>query len=96
MEHLAAFMLLVGCSSDASVCKEIPVSVPAYESLADCQNGIPLQIRLSQSNAPRILGACKAISDEALDESASIEWAVSHDGRLSIDFNAEPQIVASK
>ena len=96
MEQIAAFMLLVGCSGDASVCKEIPVPVPAYESLASCQNDIPLQIRLSNSDSSRVFGACKSVSPQDFEQSASIDWAVSRDGNLSISFEPDSQIVASR
>ncbi|NDV85700.1 hypothetical protein GTW51_03190 [Aurantimonas aggregata] len=96
MEHVAAFMLLVGCSSDATLCKEIPVPVPAYETLAECQSDLPLQIRLSGSTDRRVLGACKAVDEEVFEQSASIDWAVSRSGQLLITFDAEPQIVAAR
>ena len=48
MEHIAAFMLLVGCNADASVCKEIPVPVAAYEDQADCGRDLSLQMRLPE------------------------------------------------
>ena len=96
MEHVAAFMLLVGCSGDASVCKEIPVHVPAYETVAECQQDLGLQIRLSGSEQRKVYGACKAVDEEVFEQSASIDWAVSRDGQLLITFDAEPQMVASR
>ncbi|HEY9055797.1 MAG TPA: hypothetical protein VIN77_01480 [Aurantimonas sp.] len=96
MEHVAAFMLLVGCSGDASVCREIPVPVPAYESLEECQKDLVLEMRLSGSTERRVLGACKAVDEEVFEQSASIDWAVSRNGELLITFDAEPQMVASR
>ncbi|HDZ75544.1 hypothetical protein VSX64_14715 [Aurantimonas sp. C2-6-R+9] len=96
MEHVAAFMLLVGCSGDASVCREIPVPVPAYESVEECRRDLALEMRLSGSTESRVLGACKAVDADVFEQSASIDWAVSRTGELLITFDAEPQMVASR
>lgn len=96
MEHVAAFMLLVGCSGDASVCREIPVPAPAYESLEECRSDLVLEMRLSGSTERRVLGACKAVDAGILEQSATIDWAVSRNGELLITFDAEPQMVASR
>lgn len=96
MEHVAAFMLLVGCSGDASVCREIPVPAPAYESLEECQGNLALEMRLSGATERKVLGACKAVDESVFEQSASIDWAVSRSGELLITFDAEPQMVASR
>lgn len=96
MEHLAALMLLVGCSGDVSVCKEIPTSVPAYQNVADCQADLPIQIRMIGSADKRVYGACKAVSADLFEQPATIDWAVSRDGRLMVDVTAKPQQVASR
>jgi hypothetical protein len=96
MEHVAAFMLLVGCSGDISVCKEIPVPVPAYENVAQCRQELALQIRLSGTVDKRVFGACKEVSEEVFEQSASLDWSVSRDGQLAITFDAEPSLVASR
>ena len=96
MEHVAAFMLLVGCSGDVSSCQEIPVPVPAYENVDACQSDLPLQIRLSDSGSKRIFGACKAVDETVFEQSATIDWAVTRDGKLNIYFDAEPQLVAAR
>ena len=89
MEHIAALMLLVGCSSDLNSCKEIPVPVPAYETLADCERELPLQVRLSDSGMPKVYGACKEVEPELFEQSASLEWSVTRDGRLGIEIVAD-------
>lgn len=96
MEHIAAFMLLVGCNADASVCQEIPVPVAAYENQEECDVDLPLQLRLSGSDHDKIYGACKSVDEEVFAESATVEWTISRSGRLVVTFDAEPQIVASR
>lgn len=96
MEHVAAFMLLVGCNADASVCQEIPVPVAAYETEAECGSDLPLQIRLAASDSQKIYGACKAVDEAVFEQSATIDWQISDRGQLIVSFDAEPQIVASR
>lgn len=96
MEHIAAFMLLVGCNADASVCKEIPVPVTAYEDQAECSQDLSLQMRLSGTADTKVYGACKAVDESVFEQSASIDWSISKGGELLVTFDAEPQIVASR
>ncbi|MBO0904863.1 hypothetical protein [Jiella sonneratiae] len=96
MEHVAAFMLLVGCSGDISVCKEIPVPVPAYETVAECRQELPVQIRLSGTADKRVFGACKEVSEKVFQQSATLDWSISRDGQLSIAFDGKPSLVASR
>ena len=97
MEHIAAFMLLVGCTGDVSVCKEIPVPVAGYESVQECQQNLSLQIRLSGTSDRKVFGACKAVSEDVFERSASLDWSVSKNGQLSIQFEGEqPNLVASR
>jgi hypothetical protein len=96
MEHIAAFMLLVGCNADASVCKEIPVPVAAYEDQAECDQDLALQIRLSGTADEKVYGACKSVDEEVFEQSASVDWTISRSGKLLVTFDAEPQIVAAR
>ena len=96
MEHIAAFMLLVGCNADASVCKEIPVPVAAYEDVAECDQELSLQIRLSNTTDDKVYGACKAVDEDVFEESAKIDWTISRSGQLLVSFDAEPQVVAAR
>lgn len=96
MEHVAAFMLLVGCNADASACQEIPVPVAAYESADECQQELAVQIRLSGAGQERVYGACKDIDEEAFEQSATIDWSISRSGKLIVTFDSEPQVVAAR
>lgn len=96
MEHLVAIMLLVGCNTDGSTCTEIPVPTPAYSSLADCENDLALQMRLTQTFDNRVLGGCKAVDEALLEEEATIDWAVNRAGNLLIEIEASaPTVVAA-
>ncbi|KQT64203.1 MULTISPECIES: hypothetical protein [unclassified Aureimonas] len=96
MEHIAAFMLLVGCNADATTCQEIPVPVAAYENVAECDRELAIQIRLGGAGQERVYGACKEIDEEAFEQSATIDWSISRSGKLIVTFEAEPQVVAAR
>ncbi|WP_056504603.1 hypothetical protein [Aureimonas sp. Leaf454] len=96
MEHIAAFMLLVGCNADASTCTEIQVPVVAYESADECQQELAVQIRLSGTGNENVYGACKEIDEEAFEQSATIDWSVTRSGKLLVTLDAEPQVIASR
>ncbi|MCQ8780959.1 hypothetical protein [Mangrovibrevibacter kandeliae] len=96
MEHVAAFMLLVGCNGDLSVCQEIPVSVPAYESVAECTQDLNMQIRISGASDNKVFGTCKAVDEDMFQRASTIDWAISKSGQLLVSFDAAPQVVASR
>ncbi|WAJ30013.1 hypothetical protein [Antarcticirhabdus aurantiaca] len=96
MEHVAAFMLLVGCSGDVSACQEVPVPMPAYEDVSECQADLPIQMRLSGATDRKLFGACKEVDADVFEQSASVDWRISRDGQLLITFDAAPQVVASR
>jgi hypothetical protein len=91
MEHLVAIMLLVGCNADGSQCSEIPVPAPAYDSVADCEQEMAIQMRFSSTYDNRVLGKCTAVSEDLLDQSATIEWGVSRGGELRVEIVPETQ-----
>ena len=44
MEHIAAIMLLVGCSKGGLSCGELAAPQVAYETMEDCVGALPLAI----------------------------------------------------
>lgn len=95
MEQIVAFMLLVGCAGDGDTCKEIPVPVPAYASLAECETDLPLQLRLSDAVGSKLSGACTAVPVEMLEQDASIEWSLDKGGKLLVQVVPEVVETAS-
>ncbi|WP_322187937.1 hypothetical protein [Fulvimarina sp. 2208YS6-2-32] len=46
---------------------------------------------------PKLYGACEAVDEGALEQSASLEWSVTRDGKLDIDIVQDAdQLVASR
>ncbi|WP_061936454.1 hypothetical protein [Aureimonas sp. AU22] len=96
MEHVAALLLLVGCSPDASVCTEIPVPQPIYRSVGECEAAAPMEMRLSGTYDRRVMARCTGLTQSELDGSASVEWAVNRAGELAVVLTDAPQLVASR
>ncbi|MBE7186604.1 MAG: hypothetical protein INR68_19610 [Methylobacterium mesophilicum] len=96
MEHIAAFMLLVGCGAGTQDCREIAVPVPAYEDASECTRELRLQMRLNETAAARLYGTCKDVDEETFDNASSVDWSITKDDRLVVRFDAEPQVMAAR
>lgn len=82
MEHIAALLLIVGCSGDLGECQELPAPTPIYETFEECQAEMPASRRELDGQAPRVLATCVYV-DPALEyEDATIEWDITKDGKL--------------
>ncbi len=96
MEQFLAVMLLVGCSSDQEVCSEIPVPTPFYSSVEDCRTDLGLQMRFSSTYDNKVFGACTPVDEAMMEQSGTVEWAISRSGELMVEVRAdEPQIAAA-
>ncbi len=96
MEHVAALLLIVGCSPDSTVCREIPVPQPIYRSMEACEAAKPLAVRLTGTFDTRVMASCAGLTQADLDGSASVEWAVNRAGRLTVALGEAPQLVAAR
>lgn len=96
MEHVAALLLIVGCSTNTTVCTEIPVPQPIYRSVDACEAAKPLAMRLTGTFDRRLVANCAGLTQAELDGSASVEWAVNRAGHLIVAIADAPQLVASR
>jgi hypothetical protein len=90
MEHIAALLLIIGCSSDLSQCHELPAPVPAYEAAEDCDSELPVSIGAFAGQYDQIFARCVPV-DPALEEvDAELTWDVRPDGTLFAAIQAVP------
>lgn len=77
MEHIAALMLIIGCSPDLAQCHELPVTAPVvFETEEECDYSLPLALREVDGGAARLFARCVAV-DPALEEmDAELVWDV--------------------
>lgn len=76
MEHIAAFLLIVGCSSDFSGCRELPAPLPVYETIEDCQAVIGAATAAHQGEAERVLSSCFEVDPLLTEVDAEVVWDV--------------------
>jgi len=82
MEHIAALLLIVGCSDDLSYCRELPAPAPLYQTEAECDAELETSIRGFVGQYPQILGKCVSV-DPALEYvDAELVWDITGSGNL--------------
>lgn len=82
MEHVAAILLLVGCSSDLATCQEIPAPTAIYETDEECRVELRVGLAAAAGTAPRTFGTCVYVDPASEEEDAELVWDVRPDGKL--------------
>lgn len=82
MEHIAAFLLIVGCSPDLAECREMPTPTAIYEALEDCEAERPAIAAGYEGAAERLFVQCFEVDPLLTETDAEIVWSVSPDGKL--------------
>lgn len=76
MEHIAAVLLIVGCSPDLADCRELPAPVPVYEAYEDCGAELAATRASAKGVMPKVFTTCVDV-DPALEEmDAELDWKV--------------------
>jgi hypothetical protein len=88
MEHIAALLLIVGCSDDLSQCVELPAPVPAYEAAADCNRELPISLGAFSGQYGRLFARCVEVDPALEEEDAELTWDVQPDGTLIASIEA--------
>jgi len=82
MEHVAAILLVIGCSNDLSSCKELPAPVPVFETAQECADTRPFVLDDIAGRRERVFGTCVAVDPALEEEDGEIVWDISPDGRI--------------
>lgn len=82
MEHIAAVLLIVGCSGDLADCTEFPAPATVFETVEQCAAERQPALRALSSRAERIFGTCIAVDPALEDDYAEIVWQVHPNGKL--------------
>jgi hypothetical protein len=94
MEHIAALLLIVGCSGDLSQCRELPSPVTVFETAEECTAVRPFALEDLRGRAPRILGQCIPVDPALEEEYGEIVWDVRSDGTLTASVETSGMVVA--
>jgi hypothetical protein len=95
MEHIAAVLLIIGCSNDLSQCHELPAPVTIFETAEQCTAERPFALGDLAGKADRIMGECLAVDPALEEEYGAIVWDVRPDGTLDASVEIEDPLVAS-
>lgn len=94
MEHIAAFLLLVGCSPDLTQCHELPAPLLVYETIEDCQAEIGVVAAMHKKAADRVFSQCFEVDPLLAETDAEIVWDVTETDGLTASLEPyQPQDV---
>lgn len=100
MEHIAAIMMLVGCTQGNVECKELSAPAVGFETAEECQALLQPSLNDFRSKYKIVYGKCAAIDPALYIEDATITWAITPSNELDIqitfDEPAMPILVAGK
>jgi hypothetical protein len=95
MEHIAALLLVIGCSQDLQQCQELPAPVPLYETVEECEAEVAPTLSVLTGQRPKIFAQCVTVDPALAEEDAVLEWDVLPDGTLYASLDAPNLMVAS-
>lgn len=95
MEHIAALLLIIGCSDDLAQCKEIPAPIPVYETVEECEGDLPIALRMITGTAQQIMAQCVVVDPALEEEDAELVWDINPDGTLYASVEVPQVMVAS-
>ncbi|RJT41092.1 hypothetical protein D3227_07280 [Mesorhizobium waimense] len=95
MEHIAALLLVIGCSNTMTECRELSVPVSVFETAAECTAERPFALTDVQGKAPHIVAECLTVDPALEDDYDQIVWNVRPDGTLDASLQVSNLVVAS-
>ncbi len=95
MEHIAALLLIIGCSGDYKTCSELPSPVTVYETSVECDAELPDALSRFGTERPRVLGLCVAVDPAMEEEDAELVWDVTPQGKLVASVEASNVHIAA-
>ncbi|MEX0953665.1 MAG: hypothetical protein WDZ83_00455 [Rhizobiaceae bacterium] len=81
MEHIAAILLLLGCSDDGRSCAELPAPHVGYEAEQICEEHLPGVMQRAGNSYPLVIGKCIPV-DPLAEGDMEIVWDVTSEGEL--------------
>lgn len=91
MEHIAAIMLLVGCSHGSLACEELPAPQVAFETLEECVDALPASLGGAAGADRRVVhGRCASVDPAWIEEDVEIGWRMTREKGLEIDIRQVP------
>jgi hypothetical protein len=96
MEHIAALLLIIGCSGDLKQCDEMPSPVTVYETYEECQSELAPALSSFRGQRDKLFGQCVYVDPAMEEEDAELVWDIGRDGQLHASIeSANAQIAAT-
>ncbi len=95
MEHIAALLLVIGCSQDLQQCHELPAPVPLYETVEECAAEVAPTLAVLTGQSAKVFVQCVTVDPALAEEDAVLEWDILPDGTLYASLDAPDLMVAS-
>jgi hypothetical protein len=95
MEHIAALLLIIGCSDDLTQCRELPAPVPLFETTEECDVELPIGLRSVKGQRPRIFAECVFVDPALEEEDAELVWEVTPNGKLEASITTSNVMIVS-
>lgn len=88
MEHIAALLLIIGCSGDLKQCDEMPSPVTVYETYEECQSELAPALSSFRGQREKLFGQCVYVDPAMEEEDAELVWDIGPDGQLHASIEA--------
>ena len=95
MEHIAALLLIIGCSDDLSQCRELPAPVTIFETKEECDQKLPYSLGAFTGQFEQLYAQCLPVDPAMEEEDADLVWEVHPDGTLTASIEPLGGMVAS-
>jgi hypothetical protein len=95
VEHIAAVLLIVGCSNSLEQCRELPAPVTVFETLAQCAVERPRAVGKFGRAHPRIFSRCLMVDPALEGDYNEIQWSVRADGTFEASIGGAGTMIAA-
>jgi hypothetical protein len=95
MEHIAALLLVIGCSNSMADCHELQVPVSVFATADECTAERPFAMGDVQGQAQHVVAKCLAVDPALEDDYDQIVWNVRPDGSLNASLAISNVVMAS-
>ncbi|TPN49323.1 MULTISPECIES: hypothetical protein [unclassified Mesorhizobium] len=95
MEHIAALLLVIGCTNSMADCHELQVPVSVFATVDECTAERPFVVGDVREQAQHVVAKCLAVDPALEDDYDRIVWNVHTDGSLDASLAISSLVVAS-
>lgn len=81
MEHIAAILLMIGCSDNLVQCEELPSPTFAYETVEECRSDVISARSAAEGRFPKMFAECISVDPLLVEADAELVWDI-EDGKL--------------